>query len=503
MSHPSPEPSLTSLSWVPCGHGTTPEDPVGCRGVDVPGHTACLAHLADAERDAYLHSLTPGTNIDHSGTTFTEPLLDALLDALRDPATGYPRVGDARFISATFEGNAEFDFATFQGEARFRSAIFKGDAVFGAAIFQNDVGFRSAIFKGDAVFEAATFERTAEFRVATFQSDARFAGATFQGGTWFTDTTFQGNAEFVRTAFKGGAQFEAATFRGDAEFEAATFQGDARFVGAVFERAASLGPLVCAGRVMLSGAVFHGPVTLSLASRRLECRRTRWSSTAEIRLRYATVDFAHAVFEYPLTIAAEAEPFVLSYGQPMAEQALADAPDDGVRVASLRGVDAAHLVLADVDLSGCLFAGTVHLDQIRLEGTYSFDRVPPRTHWRHWYPLRFTPAVPSPKSTTGARPVRQLPGAGTWLCSVPDILGRRSWRRCTGRCASRSRTARTSRGRRFSTTARWRCAAMTAPAPPEPNADCCAATGCCPATVCVLPAPWAGSLPPCSSPLGC
>ncbi|MEU3186506.1 pentapeptide repeat-containing protein [Streptomyces sp. NPDC006923] len=280
---------------MPCGHGTTPDDPVGCRGVDVPGHTACLAHLADAERDAYLHSLTPGTNIDHSGTTFTEPLLDALLDALRDPATGYPRVGDARFISATFEGTAEFDFATFQGEARFRSAIFKGDAVFGAATFQSDVGFRSAIFKGDAVFEAATFERTAEFRVATFQSDARFAGATFQGGTWFTDTTFQGNAEF----------------------EAATFQGDAWFVGAVFGRAARLGPLVCAGRVMLSGAVFDGPVTLSLASRRLECRRTRWSSTAEIRLRYATVDFAHAVFEYPLTIAAEAEPFVLSYGQPM------------------------------------------------------------------------------------------------------------------------------------------------------------------------------------------
>ncbi|MEU8628489.1 pentapeptide repeat-containing protein [Streptomyces sp. NPDC048669] len=379
------------LSWVPCGHGTTPEDPVGCRGADVPGHTACLAHLADAERDAYLYSLTPGTDIDHSGTTFTEPLLDALLDALRDPATGYPRLGDARFISATFEGNAEFDFATFQGEARFRSAIFKGAAVFGAATFQNDVGFQSAIFKGDAVFQTATFERTAEFRVATFQSGAGFEMATFQGGARFEEAAFQGNAGFEIATFQGGARFEETVFQGNAGFESATVQGDTCFVGAVFERTATLGPLVCAGRVQLSGAVFDSPVTLSLAARRLECRRTRWSSTAEIRLRYATVDFAHAVFEYPLTIAAEAEPFVLSYGQPMAEQALADAPDDGVRVASLRGLDAAHLVLADVDLSGCLFAGTVHLDQIRLEGTYSFDRVPPRTHWRHWYPLRFTP----------------------------------------------------------------------------------------------------------------
>ncbi|MGW2938596.1 hypothetical protein ACWDA7_44095 [Streptomyces sp. NPDC001156] len=53
-------------------------------------------------------------------------------------------------------------------------------------------------------------------------------------------------------------------------------------------------------------------------------------------------------------------------------------------------MDAAHLVLADVDLSRCLFTGTVHLDQIRLEGTCSFDEVPPRTHWRHWRPVRFT-----------------------------------------------------------------------------------------------------------------
>lgn len=29
-------------------------DPIGCRGIHVPGHTACLAHVADADRDAYL-----------------------------------------------------------------------------------------------------------------------------------------------------------------------------------------------------------------------------------------------------------------------------------------------------------------------------------------------------------------------------------------------------------------------------------------------------------------
>ncbi|MEV0489976.1 pentapeptide repeat-containing protein, partial [Streptomyces atratus] len=197
-------------------------------------------------------------------------------------------------------------------------------------------------------------------------------------------------AGFGSAIFKDSAWFESATFGGAAGFESATFERDARFVQAVFERADSVGPLVCSGRVVLSGAVFSGPVTLSFAGRRVECRRTRWSSTAELRLRYATVDFAHAVFEYPLTIAAEPDLFLLPDGQPVGEQACAGTPDAAVRLASLRGVDAAHLVLADVDLSGCLFTGTVHLDQLRLEGTCSFADVPPGLHWRRWRPVRFT-----------------------------------------------------------------------------------------------------------------
>ncbi|OEJ28941.1 hypothetical protein AS594_35490 [Streptomyces agglomeratus] len=456
MPHPSSEPSPTPPAWPHCGHGTTPVDPVGCRGIHVPGHTACLAHLDDTDRDAYLAGLTPGADIDHCGTTFTQPLLDALLDALRDPATGHPHFGDAGFGSATFQGRALFGSATFRGDAMFESAIFEGDAgfrlatfegyamfgsatfqgraLFGSATFEGDAGFGSATFQRDAGFWSATFEDYADFESATFEGDAGFRSATFQGGAGFGSATFQGGADFGSATFEGDAGFRSATFEGGADFESATFQGgagfwsatfqdyamfgsatfqdyamfgsatfqryamfgsatfqsDARFGQAVFEQSVSLGPLVCAGRMKLSGAVFGGPATLSFAARRLECRRTRWSSTAELRLRYATVDFAHAVFEYPLTIAAEADPFVLPDGQPVAEQALADAPDATVRIASLRGVDAAHLVLADVDLSGCLFTGTVHLDQLRLEGNCSFDAVPPRTHWGRWRPVRFT-----------------------------------------------------------------------------------------------------------------
>ncbi|WP_234313233.1 MULTISPECIES: hypothetical protein [Streptomyces] len=253
MSTPVPPP------WPHCAHGADPAaDPIGCRGIHVPGHTACLAHLAHTDRHAYLTDLAPGTDIDHRGTTFTPSLLQALLNAVHDLSTGVTRFGNAQFDSATFT-------------------------------------------KADRV-----------------------------------------------------------------------------------------GPLVCAGRVVLSGAMFGGPVTLSLAARRLECRRTLWAATAELRLRYTTVDFAHAVFEYPLTIAAESDPFVLADGSELAEGAFAGAPGAGVGLASLRGVDAAHLVLADVDLSPCLFAGAVHLDQLRLEGACTFDSPPSPAGRRRWSLVRFT-----------------------------------------------------------------------------------------------------------------
>ncbi|MET9929436.1 pentapeptide repeat-containing protein [Streptomyces sp. NPDC006320] len=189
MSHPNSGPSLTPPDWLHCGHGTTPEDPVGCRGIHVPGHTACLAHLADPDRDTYLASLAPGTDIDHRGTPFTEPLLDALLNSLRDPATRHPRLGNARFESATFTGDARFMWATFTGTARFTSATFTDGAGFESATFMGDAWFGSATFMGGAWFGSATFMGDAWFGSATFTGDARFESATFTGYAGFGSAT--------------------------------------------------------------------------------------------------------------------------------------------------------------------------------------------------------------------------------------------------------------------------------------------------------------------------
>jgi hypothetical protein len=119
-------------------------------------------------------------------------------------------------------------------------------------------------------------------------------------------------------------------------------------------------------------------VEIAAAAAAVRCRRTRWASTAALRLRHATVDISDVILEYPVTISAHSRSFTKPGGEEMAEPGLTDSR---VRALSLRGVDAAHLVLTDIDLTECRFAGTVHLDQLRLEGRTAFAR-PPKGWWR-------------------------------------------------------------------------------------------------------------------------
>jgi uncharacterized protein YjbI with pentapeptide repeats len=541
-----------------CGRTANSSDPVGCRGRRVPRlrsegqeaeselYEACLAHLNESDRGAYLASLRPGSNLDHRGTTLHATLLADLLDAVREPTDRQPHLGVAHFGQATFKGdaffgearfkgNALFDEATFEGDAGFRGATFEGGTRFHRATFKGDAGFREATFKGNALFDEATFEgdagfrvttiegkirfhrtmfkRDAGFRSATFEGDAWFYGATFEGDAWFYGATFEGDASFGdstfedearfggatfkgkalfdratfkrdagfnratfkrdagfnRATFKGDAGFDRATFKRDAAFNRATFKGDAgfdratfkgetvfgdstfegetRFGGATFERdamfgdstfegetrfggatfegdalferatferASSFGPLVCRGRVTLMAAVFAVAVTLEIVASRVDFRRTRWASTAALRLRYAVVDLSDAVLEFPVSVAAHA-PFDASGEHALDESGLVEAP---VRVASLRGVNASHLVLSDVDLSSCRFAGTIHLDQLRLHGRCTLATTTAALSRRGLIPVRWTSRqfLAEEQRWRGARGQ-----AGAWWTPEPDV----------------------------------------------------------------------------------
>lgn len=368
---------LSTPDWPCCGHGSDPSaDAVGCRGRRVDPYAECLAHLSTTDRAAYLAGLLPGADLDHRGTSLSEELLTELLARLHDPATDRSRTGKVAFSGAEFAGEARFDGVEFGDEARFNGAKFTGDARFDGAQFEGTAGFGGTEFAGDAGFPKATFGRDAWFDGATFHEQARFR--------W---VEFGGDAEFNQAKFGLDARFNGARFGGDARFFGAQFLRNAHFNRAAFTRASVMGPFVCVGELVLSEAVFDVAVTIEAATAGLVCRRTRWASTAALRLRYAGVDLSDAVLEYPVSIAAQSWPFVV-IDEDVAGHGLTD---PRVRVHSLRGVDAAHLVLTDVDLTECRFAGAVHLDQLQMEGRCVLATAPSGIRRRGPWPVRWTP----------------------------------------------------------------------------------------------------------------
>ncbi|MEE1938403.1 pentapeptide repeat-containing protein [Streptomyces sp. TRM 70361] len=421
MTQPPLQPFPEPPGRPHCGHGATPADPVGCRGVHVGEHTACLAHLDEPDRVAYIATLTPGADIDHCGTPFTPELLDQLLNALRDPTTGCPHFGDAWFDEASFSGDAQFDEASFSGNARFGGTSFSGNARFDGASFSGNAQFSEASFSDGAWFVGTSFSSGTRFDGASFSDNARFLGASFSGsvrfdrasfsrdaqfdrasfssGAWFLETSFSSDARFDGVSFSGNARFDRASFSRDAQFDEASFSsgawflgtsffGNARFGRARFERAPHLGPLVCNGWVVLDRAVFEAPVTLEIAARQVSCARTRWASTATLHLRYAELNLRDAVLEYPVLVAARPDLFSRPWPDSPLPETLLSGQDPGVRLTSLGGVDSAHLALHDVDLSGCRFAGAIHLDQLRVDGWCTFATTP--TGWNRRFPWRWS-----------------------------------------------------------------------------------------------------------------
>ncbi|MGW5479957.1 pentapeptide repeat-containing protein [Streptomyces sp. NPDC004008] len=384
--------------WPHCDRALP--DGVECRGRRVEPHTACLAHLSGADRSAYLVGLRPGADLDHRGTRFTEELLSELLTVLAEPTTHKPHIGLARFEWASFRGDVRLDQVKIDSDVVFDGAKIAGDVSFNEAEISGRALFREVKIGGNACFDRAKVRRRAMFGGAEIDGNAVFDRMNVGGRAVFDRAKIGRNASLTGLEIGGYISFDQADIGRDARFDRAHFSGSASFrglrvggqvsfFGAAFERAALIGPLACPGTLTMSEAVFAATATMEAAAVAVRCRRTRWASTAALRLRYADVDLSDAVVEYPLSIAARSRPFIVDREE-LEEPSPLNAREAGVRIMSLRGVDAAHLVLTSVDLTDCLFAGTVHLDQLRLEGRYAFAVAPSGLRRRGVRPVRWT-----------------------------------------------------------------------------------------------------------------
>jgi uncharacterized protein YjbI with pentapeptide repeats len=381
----------------------------GCSAARWGDDDVCLAHVEDAALGNALAGVRPGDDVDLRGTSITPALLGRLLLALTpNEEDAHPVLGNARFDSVRFSGDTEFDGVQFDGIVGFDEAQFTGNAGFDEVQFNQGAWFERAQFSGYAKFDAAEFGEDTWFSGAKFAGFAGFDGVDFSGYAgfdgvqfgWyagFSGTQFSGDVGFGGAQFEGDASFSGAWFEGDAEFRKAKFGGDAEFEGVQFSGSAGFegarfdgpwfGVMVCQRRFSAPRVVVARSVHLQVATRHLDLTGARFAMPAMFSVRYGTVKLTNIIADAPVTVASHLAPFT-SLGMAMDESGFSQVAR--AKVVSLAGADAANIVLTDVDLSGCVFSGAHHLDQIRLEGRCLFGGAPRGQKWdRALIPVRW------------------------------------------------------------------------------------------------------------------
>ncbi|MFB6619895.1 SAV_2336 N-terminal domain-related protein, partial [Streptomyces sp. NPDC056367] len=240
------------IDWRLCGYRA--ENPVACIGIRLPGYDRCLAHVASADRAAYLGTLAPGSPVDFRGTTFGPGLLGELLRAVTEQGAGRVRMG-----------RANFDHACFTDEWVTEQAEFTGSVSFRRAVFERRARFSGCAFAGRASFDGAVFHHVAAFDSARFRSAAVFRRSRFGDGAGFSECVFEEQVSFVRAVLEGPSDMNGARVVGSADLARAVFRGMIGLHGTVFAGPVFLTRTAWEGGLLSTNAVFEGPVAFASA----------------------------------------------------------------------------------------------------------------------------------------------------------------------------------------------------------------------------------------------
>jgi hypothetical protein len=292
----------------------------------------------------------------------------------------------ASFMRTKFHDRCIFAGSTFSSRSRFTSAQFLRSADFTSSSFHYSAQFLSARFNSEVAFTDSSIN-TASFNETTFERDADFRNVAF-GKSSFTKATFAADVNFDRARFDGKSYFTDATFSKATLFRGTVFHNDAHFVRATFERAKRIGPMTSDGAIVFSGASFESSIMLEASAVDLAFQQTEWSSTGVLRVRYAKVNLSGATFAAAMTVATAFTPFLDVDGGIMDDSRAGDSVL--TKITSLQGTDVSKVLLVDVDLRECRFAGAMHLDQIRLEGECRFRNSPRGIHYAGWRMTRWS-----------------------------------------------------------------------------------------------------------------
>jgi uncharacterized protein YjbI with pentapeptide repeats len=303
----------------------------------------------------------------------------AILHAADFEGTVFPE--KASFQNLRFTGNTEFHFSTFKGSPNFYGSVFGGgDTLFLTTTsfivdFDHGVSFRQAEFESHLDF-SATVNGPCSFNFAEFHAGANFHGATFKEAPYFYEAKFEDHVReseskpsigyfFDAATFENGVSFRGSTFGAPADFEGATIKGWADFSFVTFEQGVSfnyarlphdiehLDFVIDGGELKLSHISFSRFMHIEARAEKVDCYATRFAGGGHLGVAATEISLEQAEFPAPFVVAPS------DRAQDM------EIPP---HITSLKGANVAGLILTNVDLSRCRFAGAYNLDCLKIEG---------------------------------------------------------------------------------------------------------------------------------------
>ncbi len=298
--------------------------------------------------------------------------------------------GLTSFEGASFNGSTSFERATFQKGIRFTSASFAADASFGSTKVQGFADFSRATFRGDASFDSARFEAGSSFDDAAFGKQAQFWAAKFDSSASFAQAVFGDSAHFMQAEFSDDANFRNAVFVGGVGFGNVTFASAARFHGSVARRlsfgeatfaSADVGPW-CAVDLSLAGTVFDARTVVTVTAKKVDAARIVAREGMHLALRCESIDLSDSEFPKRSVVSTRTarDSQIRAVGDADLSEELRGHVDGLIlelerlinklppraQISSLTGSNIGDLVLSDVVLDDCSFAGGLGLDKLRI-----------------------------------------------------------------------------------------------------------------------------------------
>jgi uncharacterized protein YjbI with pentapeptide repeats len=301
--------------------------------------------------------------------------------------------GSATFDHATFDELVEFVSVHFKDGATFTSIAAKERAVFldchfddicyfQRAKFLDDTDIARATFSDGPDFSEATFGKRANFAYNEYSYDAIFARVKFQGETDFGESNFKRAAWFFESVFSAEARFAPAEFGGEVLCRGARFDGHAQFGGAHVAGRMQLESAGGCGELTLDGLRADGVVEVTGPFTKVSCVGAEIRSRAWFRLADSEFWLDDSAFYAPVTVESQLLP-------PSPEPEHGAPATRPVRLRSLKGTDAEHLTLIDVDMSRCELTGLRRPELLHLVGRNRFAPMPRgwclRWRWVPWH----------------------------------------------------------------------------------------------------------------------